>query len=101
MVVSILPAMNMQRTPAIHHCTPTPTRFVGRAAELALLDRALVEPSPSVVAMVGPGGQGKTAIVQHWLSRLRISDFGLQIESQNPESAIGNPQSAIFLWSFY
>jgi tetratricopeptide (TPR) repeat protein len=72
----------MQRPPAIHHCTPYPTRFFGRAAELALLDRALGGDEPSVIAMIGPGGQGKTAIVQHWLERL-------------------GPCDAIFLWSFY
>src|SRR5437762_2959708 len=72
----------MQRPPAIHHCTPYPTRFFGRVAELALLDRALAGEEPSVIAMIGPGGQGKTAIVQHWLGRLSSCD-------------------AIFLWSFY
>lgn len=73
----------MTRPAAIHHCTPYPTRFFGRAAELVLLDEALAGGEPSVVALVGPGGQGKTAIVQYWLTRL--------------------PQSldAVFLWSFY
>jgi hypothetical protein len=70
----------------IHHCTSEPYRFFGRAAELALLDRALAGDAPSVVALVGPGGQGKTAIVQHWLERL-----------------IDTPQrpDGVFLWSFY
>ena len=60
----------MKRRPAIHHCTSHPLRFFGRLDELALLDRALGGGEPSVAAMIGPGGQGKTAIVQHWLSRL-------------------------------
>ena len=76
----------MKRPPAIHHCTPYPTRFFGRVAELALLDAALAGEEPSVAAMVGPGGQGKTAIVQHWLTNLRT-----------PAGAL----DGVFLWSFY
>src|SRR5580700_9422823 len=75
-----------QRPPRIHHCTSEPYRFFGRAAELELLDRAAAGGEPSVVALVGPGGQGKTAIVQHWL------------ESQ---SAAGRRMDGLFLWSFY
>ena len=72
----------MRRPPAIHHCTSHPHRFFGRAAELALLDRALSGEEPSVAAMIGPGGQGKTAIVQNWLARIA-------------------PCDGVFLWSFY
>ncbi|HZY87276.1 MAG TPA: ATP-binding protein, partial [Gemmataceae bacterium] len=76
--------MTAQPRPArIHHCTSEPYRFFGRAAELALLDGALAGGEPSVAALVGPGGQGKTAIVQHWLERLPSRPDGL------------------FLWSFY
>ena len=84
----------MQRPPAIHHCTPYPTRFFGRAAELALLDRALAGDEPSLVAMIGPGGQGKTAIVQHWLSALLPSPLGG--EGPGVRGCDG-----VFLWSFY
>jgi len=72
----------MPRPPAIHHCTSEPYRFFGREAELALLDDALRGGEASVVAMIGQGGQGKTAIVQHWLPRLP-------------------PCDGVFLWSFY
>src|ERR1700729_1264134 len=75
--------MTTSRPVQIHHCTSEPYRFFGRSAELALLDAALAGGGPSVVALVGPGGQGKTAIVQHWLHRL-------------PEQPDG-----LFLWSFY
>ncbi|MBL8800115.1 MAG: ATP-binding protein [Planctomycetia bacterium] len=74
------------RSVRIHHCTSEPYRFFGRAAELALLDRALAGEPPSVVALVGPGGQGKTAIMQHWLERLLA----------RPDRPDG-----LFLWSFY
>src|SRR6516164_8348055 len=74
------------RPPHIHHCTSEPYRFFGRAAELELLDGAVAGSEPSVVALVGPGGQGKTAIVQHWLERL--------------VSAAQRPVG-VFLWSFY
>jgi tetratricopeptide (TPR) repeat protein len=76
----------MARPPCIHHCTSEPCRFFGRAAELGLLDAALGGGAPSVVALVGPGGQGKTAIVQHWLA-------GLEERGQRPDG--------VFLWSFY
>src|SRR4051812_16109528 len=76
----------MARAPAIHHCTSLPHAFFGRRAELALLDEALAGGSASVVAFVGPGGQGKTAIVQHWLQSRAASLADLD---------------GVFLWSFY
>src|SRR5579875_4212598 len=76
----------MARSPCIHHCTSEPYRFFGRAAEVALLDAALRGGQESVVALIGPGGQGKTAIVQHWL-------VTLQTAADLPDG--------VFLWSFY
>ncbi|HTU93128.1 MAG TPA: hypothetical protein VMF69_23810 [Gemmataceae bacterium] len=76
----------MARSPCIHHCTSEPYRFFGRAAELALLDAALRGGRESVAALIGPGGQGKTAIVQHWLEKLRTA-------ADRPDG--------VFLWSFY
>jgi hypothetical protein len=76
----------MPRSPAIHHCTSLPLRFFGRRAELELLDESLRGGDASVVAFVGPGGQGKTAIVQHWL----------QTRAASVAAADG-----LFLWSFY
>ena len=70
----------------IHHATSLPFRFFGREAELALLDRAAGEEDLSMVALIGPGGQGKTAILQIWLDRL---------------AAGGQPVEGVFLWSFY
>jgi tetratricopeptide (TPR) repeat protein len=74
------------RPPHLHHCTSEPYRFFGRAEELRWLDEALAGSATSVVALVGPGGQGKTAIVQHWLEQL----------TSGRRHADG-----IFLWSFY
>jgi hypothetical protein len=73
------------RSPALHHTTSQPLHFFGRRAELALLDEGLTPAGPSVIALVGLGGQGKTAIVQHWLHRL--GERG--------------PIDGLFLWSFY
>jgi hypothetical protein len=53
---------------------------------LALLDDALRGGSASLIALIGPGGQGKTAIAQHWLERLHASE-------DHPDG--------VFLWSFY
>jgi hypothetical protein len=76
----------MPRPVCIHHGTSLPYRFFGRAAELDLVEQAFRGGPASVVAFVGPGGQGKTAIVQHWLERFRAG--GLQADG-------------VFLWSFY
>jgi hypothetical protein len=75
-----------RRAPSFHHATSQPLFFFGRQHELGLLDGALTADGPSVVAMVGPGGQGKTAIVQHWLAGLRdrVGDL-----------------DGLLLWSFY
>jgi hypothetical protein len=70
----------------IHHVTSLPHRFFGRGDELALLDAALADEAVGVVALVAPGGQGKTAILQEWLGRL---------------AAGGTPLDGVFLWSFY
>ena len=77
---------SLGRRPSIHHCTSHPLNFFGRVAELALLDQALEGGADSLVAMIGPGGQGKTAIVQHWLGRAH------QLTSR---------LDGIFFWSFY
>ncbi|MCI0458949.1 MAG: ATP-binding protein, partial [Gemmataceae bacterium] len=76
------------RPPRIHHCTSEPYRFFGRGAELDLLDRALGGEGPSVVALVGPGGQGKTAIVQHWLQHLL--GHGLETMPQQGQHLLGH-----------
>jgi hypothetical protein len=70
----------------VHHVASRPYRFFGRTAELALLDAALAQDAVSVVALVGPGGQGKTAILQHWLERI---------------AAGGAAIDGVFQWSFY
>jgi hypothetical protein len=78
--------MNPPRPVCIHHSTSEPYRFFGRARELQLLDMAVAGGDASLVALVGPGGQGKTAIVQHWLERLQAAE-------PRPDG--------VFLWSFY
>lgn len=74
------------RAAAIHHCTSEPFRFFGRAHELSLLDGALGDDALSLVALIGPGGQGKTAIVQHWLQQLL---------------SFPDTWDGLFFWSFY
>src|SRR5437868_231971 len=75
------------RPPSIHHCTSHPLHFLGRTAELTMLDEALDGGAASLVAMIGPGGQGKTAIVQHWLGQIWA----------RPARAL----DGLFFWSFY
>jgi len=44
-----------------------PTLFVGRAVETEQLNRALVQPTPSLIAVLGVAGQGKSTLVAHWI----------------------------------
>jgi hypothetical protein len=74
------------RPPCVHHCTSEPFRFFGRQEELARIDDAFGGGPVSLVALVGPGGQGKTAILQHWL---------------RPFLSGERRADGIFLWSFY
>ncbi|GAA4908566.1 DNA-binding SARP family transcriptional activator [Stackebrandtia albiflava] len=46
-----------------------PGRFVGRAAELAILDTLPHRPGGAVAAITGQGGVGKTALALHWAHR--------------------------------
>ena len=71
------------RPPLLLHSASEPLALFGRDDELALLDASLSPTGPSVVALVGPGGQGKTAIVQTWRERLPV------------------PCDGVFFWSFY
>src|SRR6184192_4311320 len=80
------PMTQIPRPVHLEHCTSEPLHFFGRAAQLALLDQALAGGAPSVVAFIGPGGQGKTAIVQHWL---------------RPFVTGARHADGVFLWSFY
>src|SRR5581483_7029856 len=75
------------------HCSSEPYVFFGREAELGLLRSALSSDAPSVVALVGPGGQGKTAILQHWLGALARRG------REPPE--VFRDDYAVFFWSFY
>jgi hypothetical protein len=70
----------------VHHVTSHAHRFFGRDAELALLNAAIASNEVSLVAMIGPGGQGKTAILQHWLTPFAVG---------------GQPVDGVFFWSFY
>ena len=74
------------RIPCVHQCTSEPFRFFGREAELALLDDAFTGGHTSLIALVGPGGQGKTAILQHWLRPFLCGE---------------RRADGVFLWSFY
>ena len=76
----------LPRPPSVHHCTSEPYRFFGRDGELRILDEAFMGGAASVVALVGPGGQGKTAILQHWLQPFLSGQRGAD---------------GVFLWSFY
>jgi tetratricopeptide (TPR) repeat protein len=73
----------LMRPPLLLHTASEPLALFGREAERALLDAALRPDGPSVVALIGPGGQGKTAIVQTWRDAL-------------PEACTG-----VLFWSFY
>ncbi|MCX5207772.1 NB-ARC domain-containing protein [Kitasatospora sp. NBC_00240] len=82
----------------------SPTRFTGRQAELAVLEKALghhVQPSgaPAVCAVSGSGGIGKTSLALHWAHRntglfpegqlyVDLCGFGLSGEPLAPAAVI-------------
>jgi DNA-binding SARP family transcriptional activator/predicted ATPase len=45
-----------------HNLPPRDHSFVGRTAELALINEHLVNPERRLISLVGPGGSGKTAL---------------------------------------
>jgi hypothetical protein len=78
--------MTASRPICVHHSTSRPYQFFGRNSELALLDEAFAGGTVSVAALVGPGGQGKTAILQKWLSTFIAGE---------------RQADGVFFWSFY
>jgi hypothetical protein len=61
--------------------------FVGRAEELARLDRWAADPDVNLIAVTAWGGAGKTTLVTHW--------------AQQRKGSPGRPVRGIFAWSFY
>ena len=59
----------------------------GREPELAELDAAWADPGIHVFSIVAWGGQGKTALVSHWVDQLRAEG--------------GRGAEVILGWSFY
>jgi tetratricopeptide (TPR) repeat protein len=72
-------------TGLIHALPPAPT-FVGRADEVAAMRRFWRDGPPGVLALLGLGGAGKTALVSEFLRLLREE---------------GEPTDPVFVWSFY
>lgn len=74
------------------------TDFVGRRAELAVLDDAVASRA-GVVVLEGPGGVGKTALAVHWANRVRgrFADGDLFVDVRNGSpvddilTAVGQP----------
>ena len=67
-------ALTADQTAPAHTSAPTPAArsFVGRAAELAVLDRALTEAAGGatpVLSIEGDAGIGKSTLVEHWAER--------------------------------
>jgi hypothetical protein len=74
--------------PRLVHRLPPAPHFVGREAELAELHRLWGAGFRGVLALVGLGGAGKTAVAAHFLDRL-LRDAG----APRPHG--------LFVWSFY
>jgi len=62
-------------------------RLRGRETELAQLDAAWADPSIHVFSIIAWGGQGKTALVSHWVDQLKAEG--------------GRGAEVILAWSFY
>ncbi|WP_308204027.1 AfsR/SARP family transcriptional regulator [Goodfellowiella coeruleoviolacea] len=65
------PATARIGTPTPRQLPAAPRLFVGRTDELARIDKVLASghAPPPVLAVVGSGGTGKTALVLHWAHR--------------------------------
>lgn len=50
--------------------------FVGRESELHELDEALYDSDTNVIVIEGPGGRGKTALVNRWVQHLGEQEWG-------------------------
>ncbi|MFD8866317.1 hypothetical protein ACFV1F_18415 [Streptomyces sp. NPDC059590] len=74
-------------TAGIIHALPPAPGFVGRAEELAALHRFWQGGEPGVLALLGLGGAGKTALAGEFLTRLK--------RAGDP------PPDELFIWSFY
>lgn len=72
----------------VFHALPPADSFVGRTAELSLLDRHLLSPSSATrtLSLIGMGGAGKTALAAQFLK-------SLPAHPHRPD--------ALFVWSFY
>ncbi len=60
-----------------HNLPPAPTPFVGRAQELADLERHLLDPHYRLLTLIGPGGVGKTRLALAAAQRLIASGYFL------------------------
>jgi tetratricopeptide (TPR) repeat protein len=72
----------------LFHPLPMAPQFVGREREIDELTTIWRKAAPGVVALVGLGGAGKTAIAARFLEELCLSD--------QPVRPVG-----LFVWSFY
>ncbi|MDQ3933900.1 MAG: trypsin-like peptidase domain-containing protein [Actinomycetota bacterium] len=70
---------------ALHGAPPPTERFVNRETELAWLDERLRPGEASVAYVTGVAGQGKTALVRHWVESLRERE---------------QPPETVFWWGF-
>lgn len=79
--------VDARREPRVVHELPPAPRFVGRAPEVEALRRFWASSSSRVLAVVGIGGAGKTALVKKFCSEL-LADNRAQPDG-------------VLVWSFY
>lgn len=86
-VALLVPGRVAQPRVSISRLPLSSAQFVGREDALARLDAAWDDPAVRVLSIVGLGGTGKTALVNHWL--LDVQDHGWRGAER------------VFGWSFY
>ncbi|MEE8584403.1 MAG: toll/interleukin-1 receptor domain-containing protein [Acidobacteriota bacterium] len=72
---------------AVANLPTTGELLVGRDLELELLDGAWADPDTHLISLVAFGGVGKSALVNHWLDRIRQRGW--------------DGAERVFGWSFY
>ncbi|SFB22263.1 DNA-binding transcriptional activator of the SARP family [Amycolatopsis marina] len=74
--VDVLPPMPTTGPAVPRQLPPDNSRFTGRSADLALLDKAFQEVatgrSPALIAVHGPGGAGKTTLALRWAHQVSV-----------------------------
>lgn len=93
------PHQAMRATPTLspgHNLPAATTTFIGREAELAQIERWLMQPNGRLLTLIGPGGMGKTRLAQE-AARAHQGEFadGVWMISLVPQTDLNGVVTAV------